>query len=135
MTPHSRRVLLVEDDPNVRRDVAEVLRDEGYVVDQAAHGVEALERARTTRPDVVLLDLYLPLMDGWTFRNALRTLDPDAEPSIIVITTDRYAREEAVQLGARGYLAKPFDLDDLLRLLANVVAGTAPATIPAPGEP
>src|SRR3712207_1935845 len=102
------RVLVVEDDPTVRRDVVEVLEEEGYVVEEAAHGFEALERARASRPDVVLLDLFLPLMDGWTLRNALRTLDSDYDPAIIVMTTDRYAREEAKQLGARGCLPKPF---------------------------
>ncbi len=123
MMPRNVRVLIVEDDPNVRRDVAEVLDEEGYLVEQAAHGFEALERARASRPHVVLLDLYLPLMDGWTLRNALRTLDPDREPAIIIITTDRYAREEAKHLGASGCLPKPFDLDDLLRLLESVSGG------------
>ena len=123
--PRSPRVLIVEDDPNVRRDVAEVLGEEGYVVDQAAHGFEALERARASRPDVVLLDLYLPLMDGWTVRDALRRLHPDHEPAIIVITTDRYAHEEAKHLGARGCLPKPFELDDLLGLLADLRVGVA----------
>jgi CheY-like chemotaxis protein len=123
MTRRSVRVLVVEDDPNVRRDVSEVLDEEGYEVEQASHGVEALERARARRPDVVLLDLYLPLMDGWALRNALRTLDADRAPVIIVMTTDRYAHEEAKQLGAHGCLPKPFDLDDLLRLLAQVSIG------------
>ena len=125
MTRRSVRVLVVEDDPNVRRDVADVLVEEGYEVEQAAHGLEALERARASRPDVVLLDLYLPLMDGWTLRTALGALDADHEPVIIVMTTDRYAREEAKHLGAQGCLPKPFDLDDLLRLLAQVSVGAA----------
>lgn len=123
MTRRSVRVLVVEDDPNVRRDVADVLVEEGYEVEQAADGFAALERARARRPDVVLLDLYLPLMDGWALRTALRALDANHEPVVIVMTTDRYAREEAKQLGAQGCLPKPFDLDDLLRLLAQVSVG------------
>ena len=123
--PRQLRVLLVEDDPNVRRDVAEVLVEEGYVVDQAAHGFEAVERAREHRPDVVLLDLHLPLLDGWTVRDRLRALHPEPEPPIVVMTTDRYAREEARHLGARACLPKPFDLDDLLRLLAELEAESA----------
>jgi len=123
--PPSLRILLVEDDPNIRRDVAEVLGEEGYVVDQAANGFEALERARASRPDVVLLDLYLPLMDGWTLRNELRALHPDREPAIVVLSTDRYAQEEARYLGAQGCLAKPFELDDLLDVLENLRVGAA----------
>ena len=120
MTRPSVRVLVVEDDPNVRRDVAEVLAEEGYLVEQAADGVAALERARVSWPDVILLDLYLPLMDGWTLLNTLRRLNPDRDTAVIVMTTDRYAQEEAQHLGARGCLPKPFELEDLLGLLETI---------------
>jgi CheY-like chemotaxis protein len=114
-----RRVLVVEDDLLIRGMVAEVLAEEGYLVDLASHGAEALDCARRALPDVVLLDLNLPVMDGWQFRDALRRMDGGDTPRLILMTADHRAAVKAERVGARSYLEKPFDLDDMLALVSS----------------
>ena len=70
------RILLVDDDPGVRRMLSRVLEEEGYAVVPAANGIEALELATTRMPDLVLLDLNLPLQDGWDTLERLTTENP-----------------------------------------------------------
>jgi DNA-binding response OmpR family regulator len=114
------RVLVVEDDLHVRRDLADVLEEEGYLVDVASHGLEALERARRALPDVVLLDLSLPVMDGWAFRRELLGLEGGERPRIILVTADLHTSEKASRLGASAYVQKPFDVDELLATVSAV---------------
>ena len=114
------RVLVVEDDVHVRQDLADVLGEEGYLVDVASHGLEALERARRALPDVVLLDLKLPVMDGWAFRRELLALEGGERPRIILVTADLHTSEKASRLGASAYVQKPFDVDELLATVSAV---------------
>ena len=120
MTQPGIRVLVVEDERDTRQTLAEVLTEEGYLVDVASHGAEALERARSALPDIVLLDLNMPVMDGWGFRAALQEIDGGERPKIILLTADYNSREKAARIGARAYLTKPFDLDELLATISAV---------------
>ena len=121
---HEVRVLVVEDEQQIRGTVAEVLADEGYLVDVASNGVEALDCALRALPDVVLLDLNLPVMDGWAFRDALRGLAGGDAPRLIVMTADNRAAAKAQRIGAHAYLSKPFDLDYLLIVVSSVARRT-----------
>jgi DNA-binding response OmpR family regulator len=103
-------VLVVDDETDIREAVAELLADEGYQVLDAADGEEALRKARAFHPDVVLLDLMMPGMNGWEFC-AQRKGDPDLA-SIPVIVLSALGRVQGID--AAGYLQKPFELDDLL---------------------
>src|SRR5512137_690369 len=67
---HAHRILVVEDDRDMREALVEVLRLEGYEVEAAGNGADGLELARRHRPDVILLDLMMPIMSGWEFRAA-----------------------------------------------------------------
>lgn len=100
--------------------LAEILSEEGYVVDVAAHGGEGLDRVRAARPDVVLLDLNMPILDGWGFRDGLRDASGEPPPIIILLTADYNTREKAERIGARAYLTKPFDIDELLDTVSRV---------------
>jgi two-component system response regulator MprA len=113
-------VLVVEDDADTRNNLADILIEEGCEVDVAANGQEALEQVKAGLPDVILLDLNMPVMDGWAFREALRNLDQADRARIIVLTADFQSREKARRLGARACLTKPFELDDLLDTLGHV---------------
>ena len=110
MPASARSVLVVDDDEDVRECLADVLRDEGYHVETAANGQEALDRLeRQPAPDVVLLDLMMPVMNGWMTLDALRTRrDP---PPVLVVS----AGVPPPPAGAADYLPKPVDLDALLR--------------------
>lgn len=108
-----RPVLVVDDDPSILLVVAELLDDEGYVVGTAANGAEALGAVERLDPALVLLDMRMPVIDGWGFVRGLRARDK-AVPPILVMTAAQDARRWAEEVGAAGYVAKPFDLDDLL---------------------
>lgn len=110
-------VLVVDDDPGIRGFIQMTLRAEGYDVATAVNGAQALERVKDQRPDVVLLDLSMPVMNGWELHARLREIVPDVP--VIYMTAGFSARTEAERHRANGYLAKPFEVDDLLRCIAR----------------
>ncbi len=115
-----RRVLVVDDDFSIRELIAMVLADEGYEVLTAADGAEALTLVGRRPPDLVLLDLNMPVLDGWQTQARLRVEAPRLP--VVIMTAGNRARQEAEQHAAAGYLAKPFDVDDLCATVARLVA-------------
>lgn len=117
-----KSVLVVDDDPDICRFITEALNEAGYTVNCARDGVSALQKVRGEPPDLILLDVHMPGIDGWDVLNQLRSAAGPQEP--IVIMTGQYeGQERALASGAQGYLAKPFDLDDLVEcvdLHANI---------------
>src|SRR5919108_678512 len=118
-------VLVVDDDPSIRDTVTEILEFEGYPVATASNGQDALGRVAHERPSLVLLDMRMPVMDGWGFARALR--ERGVRLPIVVMTAAQDARRWADEIGAAGYLPKPFDLEHLLAVVARL------RTRPAPG--
>ncbi len=111
------QVLVVEDDPDIRAAVAETLALEGYRVSEAANGSEALTRARSEHPDVILLDLMMPVMDGWHFR-AEQEADPSISAIPVVVVTACPPQDSRVRaLRPAALLRKPFSLDDLVDIV------------------
>lgn len=113
------RILVVEDDVAIRQTLAEVLADEGFEVACAANGAEALAHlTRSAAPSLILLDLTMPVMDGWTFRSAQREDPRLARIPTVVVSANHAADRSAVDgLGADAFLAKPFDLDSLMETI------------------
>jgi CheY-like chemotaxis protein len=105
-------VLVVDDDDAIRETVVDVLRSEGYRVNMAANGLEALSVVERVLPTLVLLDMRMPVLDGWGFVAALKARG--IQLRILVLTATQDAGRWASEIGADGYIAKPFDLDDLL---------------------
>lgn len=115
-------ILVVDDDPDIRLLFRLELAAEGHRVDEAGDGAQALEAIAADPPDLVLLDIMMPVMDGW---EVLRRLDPETGPPVVVVTAlasanDRHV-EELLELGAIDVIAKPFDPDWLVRLCAAVM--------------
>jgi DNA-binding response OmpR family regulator len=108
-------VLVVEDDDRIQRLVELVLRGEGYCVLQASDGHRALELIDSEKPDLVILDLMLPLLDGWALREKMREQPATAEIPVILMSAVRNLRETARQLQVADYISKPFEIDDLVR--------------------
>jgi CheY-like chemotaxis protein len=111
-----RRVLIVEDNLDIRGTLELVLEAGGFAVAVAANGAEALDllRATDTLPSVILLDLMMPVMDGYAFR-AAQEKDPKlASIPVILLTADNHAEAKGLSLHAAGSLQKPVDLDVLL---------------------
>ena len=108
----SRHILVVDDDPTILATVSETLDLEGYPVVTATNGEEALQEVDRSRPWVVLLDMRMPVLDGWGFMQALR--ERGLSLTVVVMTAAADARRWAAEIGAQGVLAKPFELDDLI---------------------
>jgi two-component system, chemotaxis family, chemotaxis protein CheY len=111
-------VVVVDDDPQIRSIVREALEDEGCAVREARNGREALDALRTLVPDVVVLDMRMPVMDGWEFAAAYRTA-PGPHAPIVVLTAAADAEQWAAEVAADAYVPKPFQLDDLLVTLSR----------------
>lgn len=117
-------ILLVEDDVDIRELLAELLVDEGYRVDSAADGHEALRVLREgLQPNLILLDLMMPLMGGMEFR-AVQQADPGlAHIPVIVFTADAAIADKASSMGIAAAVKKPIDFESLLTSLETVLAG------------
>jgi CheY-like chemotaxis protein len=118
------RILVVEDDEAIRELVSDVLRDDGYEVREATNGLEALGRVRDERPDLIVLDLMMPVMDGWAFVEECREHAYCDDVPIIVTSASHDLPRTAERLrsfGVRTCLAKPFDVDGLLALIERYV--------------
>lgn len=112
------RVLVVEDEPALRRLIALTLTDAGIDVNTAEHGRAALDVSALSPPDAVVLDLEMPVMDGRACFRALRALGIQAP---VLILSAHGAREAASELGAQAAMDKPFDASDLVHHLMSAV--------------
>ena len=110
-----RPVLIVDDDHGIRGVLTQILQDEGHPVSTASNGLEALQKLNdSVRPCVILLDLMMPVMNGWEFMSRRRDMDEIAAIPVVVISADRAAREKASAIGAEDCLEKPIDLNRLI---------------------
>jgi two-component system, chemotaxis family, chemotaxis protein CheY len=109
-----KRVLVVDDEPAIRYAVEDALSDAGYNVATAQHGAQALEEVSRMRPHVILLDLMMPVMDGWTF------LRHCTDIPVVLMSASYNLRGALPREPVMGVLPKPFDLDDLIDLVAKV---------------
>src|SRR5437763_1007446 len=108
------RILVVEDEPRILAFVARGLESEGFTVDRAADGVEALRAARRERYDAVVLDLLLPRIDGLAVLRDLRQHQPELPVLILSARSDLATKLRGFELGANDYVVKPFSLDELI---------------------
>ena len=106
-------ILVVEDDDTLRSVIGEVLVDEGYRVDLATDGHEALELLQGADPDLIILDVMMPRMDAFRFREIQQGRGP-GRAAVLVVSAVRDVRSAAATLGAQAFLAKPFQLQALL---------------------
>jgi two-component system response regulator MprA len=114
-----RRVLVVDDEPQVRATVREALALEGYDVTEASNGAEALALLQTAQPEAIVLDLWMPVMDGWAFRRAQLASHPQI-PVIVVSALD-LSSERVEELRASAIIGKPFDLETLYGAVEDVL--------------
>jgi DNA-binding response OmpR family regulator len=107
----TKPILVVDDDPAIRDLVADALADEGYLVETAANGAEAVEAVEGRTPWLVLLDMRMPVLDGWGFAQVMR--ERGVRLPIVVMTAAENAQHWCDEVGGDACLAKPFDLDQL----------------------
>ena len=116
--PHEA-ILVIDDDPAILATVADILREEGYQVHTASNGAEGLQVLEQVLPQLVLLDMRMPVLDGWAFARTLQ--QRGLALPIVVMTAAQDARRWALEIRADGYLAKPFDLFGLISIVEQTL--------------
>ena len=116
-------ILIIEDDPDILSSLAEVIREEGFEVETAANGYQALTRLESRLPDLIFLDLMMPLMDGWKFLETARQRFPALRAPVVLLSAVHNLTDEARRLGVTAYLPKPFDLEDVARMAHELCKG------------
>ncbi|MDQ6674108.1 MAG: response regulator [Chloroflexota bacterium] len=116
----AERILIVDDDESIRQIVRICLSDEGYEVLEAPNGRVALEMVTASAPRLILLDLRMPVMDGWEFAKRYESM-PGPRAPVVAFFAALNVEQDCADLDAAGILANPFDLDDLLRAVRDVL--------------
>jgi len=120
MVTDKRTILIVDDDPDICDLVQLALEDGGYRVLTAPHGQAALELLDGSSVDLVLLDMRMPVMDGWSFARVYRQLAGPRVP-IVVVSAAQDAAQRSAEVDAEGYLAKPFGITELQAMVEQHV--------------
>lgn len=117
------KVLVIDDDPSINKLVQIVLRKEGYIVLEALNGLRGCKIARRERPDLIILDIMIPDIDGFEVFRRIR-LDPDTK-DIPVLFLSALTTEDAIQrglcMGAKGYITKPFSNERLIDAIEEIL--------------
>ena len=118
-----KTILVVDDEDDILNFLELVLQEKGYEVLTANGGQEALTRAQMAKPDLVLLDIMMPQMDGWEVLKLLRVDDDTAKVPVAMLSarTDAQDRVQGLQEGAVDYIFKPFSLQDLLNKIESIL--------------
>jgi CheY-like chemotaxis protein len=117
------RILIVDDDDIIREALQMALEDAGLTVRTAHHGRAALETLDAWRPDLILLDLMMPVMDGWSFREAQRARPNAAHIPVIVLSAARGLSEIADALRPVQVIPKPFELEEVIGAVFRILGG------------
>lgn len=118
------KILIVDDDPEIVRLISELLKDEGYEIEAVTQSLRVYDRAKESKPDLILLDIMMPYLDGW---DELKLFNLDEELRtipVIIITADRNAFkgvDNASQYGVVDHLFKPFELNELLNKIQQAL--------------
>ncbi|MBP9085043.1 MAG: response regulator [Kofleriaceae bacterium] len=123
------RVLVIDDEPLLRATLQQILGDEGYIVDVASDGAAGLVRAQQFRPDVILLDLMMPTMNGKQFLQALRAEPGCVNLPVLIMTAVQGITTNLALLGVGEVLEKPFDAEDLLSKIALAMYRSGAETV------
>jgi DNA-binding response OmpR family regulator len=119
-----KKILIVDDEEDILHFLELVLQEKGYEVVTAAGGHDALTRAQMDNPDLVLLDIMMPQMDGWEVLKLLRVDDETAHIPVAMLSarTEAKDRVQGLQEGAVDYICKPFSLQELLAKIEAIFA-------------
>ena len=121
------KVLIVEDYPDMRELLGRVLEGLGYAVVLASHGKEGVEKAIAEKPNLILMDMMMPIMDGWAAARALRSNPETREIAILAITAliGPHDLRACLDAGCNGYIIKPFSFANLHSKIRGLLADTA----------
>ncbi len=117
-----KKILIADDEPNIRSLVSRMLGKD-YIVIEATNGEEAIDIAKRQEPDLILMDLMMPKMDGYTACSSIKTDQATKGIPVVMLTgvTHELNKSFAREMGADGYLSKPFSADELLHQVKQVL--------------
>jgi two-component system alkaline phosphatase synthesis response regulator PhoP len=118
-----KKILIADDEVSIRLSVGRLLEND-YVVLEAANGAEAVEIAKGQQPDLILMDLIMPKMDGYTACAQIKADKETRGIPVIVLTAIGHElnKKYATEMGAAGYLTKPFNIKELLKLITTLLS-------------
>ena len=121
------RILVVDDQEDILQTTALVLRKGGHDVATASNGIEAVEAARSLEPDLILLDIEMPRMDGWEALRLLRLEESTRTIPVAMFTIlfDLKEKVRALKYGAQDYITKPFSMDEMLARVDRILGGVS----------
>ena len=115
-------VLVVDDDHYLCELIVDVLEAEGHMARTATNGEEALEQVRERKPELILLDLMMPVMNGWEVAAALKANPDWSDIPVVLITASHDGERRREETGAKAVITKPFDIDHLAEVVSNYSA-------------
>jgi CheY-like chemotaxis protein len=119
-----KKVMIVDDERNLRELISAILEPEGYEVIQAEDGEDALEKLKTIRPDLILLDMMMPGMSGREVCEKIRANEKTKDLKVVFLTVARFSelgKEELKRLKVLDYITKPFDNNDLIKRIKKII--------------
>ena len=128
-TEEKGTILYVEDNPDNRMLVRRILLSEDYSLLEATNATEALETLKTSKPDLILMDINMPDMDGYTLTAKIKKMPGFEKMPILALTANvmRGDKEKVLEAGCDGYIQKPIDFDELLREVERFTSRSANA--------
>jgi chemosensory pili system protein ChpA (sensor histidine kinase/response regulator) len=119
--------MVVDDSVSIRQVVARLMEDQGWKVLTAKDGIDAFDKLSERRPDLIVLDIEMPRMNGYEFLSALRTQVGLNDIPVVMLTSRTAAkhREKAKALGAKAFIVKPYKDDDFVQLILNLTGRTS----------
>jgi CheY-like chemotaxis protein len=117
-----KKILIADDEESIRLTVGRLLEND-YAVLEAANGAEAVEIAKGQKPDLILMDLIMPKMDGYTACSQIKSNEETKGIPVIILTAVGHElnKKYATEMGAAGYLTKPFNIKELLKLITTLL--------------
>ena len=115
--------MLVEDTPDLLENLTDTLRMEGYDVTTATNGLEALEILSTKIPDLIITDLLMPKMDGFTLVKKIKTMQRLGKVPLMIFSAKPISDKEANEIGATLYVKKPCAIENLLKSIHEIIYG------------
>lgn len=118
-----RHIMIIEDDPSVRTLLDKALTAKGYRVSLVSDGLEGLTSLETQTPDLLIVDIMMPRLDGMTFVKAIKANPSTAEMPVIFLTAKNDPRSmiDGINVGAKFYVTKPFQIDELIRKIEKAM--------------
>lgn len=115
------KIMIVDDSSFMRDMIDKIVKEEGYEVVQAADGKDMLDKYAAEKPDVVIMDVIMPVMDGISAIDELHKIDKDAKILMCSAQRQKFIVDEAMSKGALAFIDKPFEMDEILKAIEDIL--------------